>query len=65
MSELFAFLSGLSFGEFIVIWILTILSLFFPLLILYNLIRLHKDTNLLKINITRILDLLEDEEKRM
>jgi hypothetical protein len=63
MSELFAFLSGLSFGEFIVIWILTILSLFFPMLILYNLIRLDKDTRLLKININRILNLLEDEEK--
>jgi hypothetical protein len=65
MSELFAFLSGLSFGEFILIWILTILSLFFPLLILYNLTRLHKGTNLLKININRILDFLEDEEKRI
>ena len=63
MSELFSFLSGLSFGEFIVIWILTILSLFFPMLILYNLIRMHKDTKLLKININRILALLPDEEK--
>ena len=63
MSELFSFLSGLSFGEFIVIWILTILSLFFPMLILYNLIRMHKDVKLLKININRILALLPDEEK--
>jgi hypothetical protein len=63
MSELFSFLSGLSFGEFIVIWILTILSLFFPMLILYNLIRMHKDAKLLKININRILALLPDEEK--
>ncbi len=63
MNELFAFLSGLSFGKFIVIWILTILSLFIPMLILYNLIRIHKNTKLLKITINRILDLLDDEEK--
>ena len=65
MSELFAFLSGLSFGEFILIWILTILALFFPMLIFYNLIRMHKDAKLLKITINRILALLPDEEKNI
>jgi hypothetical protein len=62
MSELFTFLSDLSFGEFIVIWILAILALFFPVLFLYHLIRMHKDTKLLKININGILDLLPDKE---
>jgi hypothetical protein len=63
MSALSAFLSGLSFGEFIVIWILTFLSLFFPMLILFNLIQMHKDAKILKININKILDLLPDKEK--
>ena len=63
MSELSAFLTGLSFGEFIVIWILSILSVFFPVLILYNLIRIRNDIKFLKINVNRILDLLDEEEK--
>ena len=63
MSELSAYLASLSFGEFIVIWVLTILTVFFPVLLLYILIRMRKDIKLLVINIDRILDLLVDAEK--
>ena len=61
MNELFTYLEGLSFGEFIVIWISTIILLFFHLFLLYFFIRIKKDTNILKIKIKRTLDLLDIE----
>lgn len=61
MIELLIFLRELSFGEFIIIWIATILLVFFSSLFIYHLIQIKKDTNLLKINIREIINLLEDE----
>jgi len=61
MIELLIFLRELSFGEFIIIWIATILLVFFSSLFIYHLIQIKKDTSLLKINIREIINLLEDE----
>ena len=59
MNELITYLEGLSLGEFIVIWISTIILLFFHLILLYFFIRIKKDTNILKIKIKRTLELLD------
>ena len=62
MGELIAFLGGLSFGEFIIIWLLTILSVFFTLIILYYFVRIKKETHLLKIKVNRMVDLFQNKK---
>jgi hypothetical protein len=63
MSEMLSFLGSLSFGEFIIIWVSTLLLVLFYLFLLYIFVQIKKDSNLLKINIIRMVDLLKDEYK--
>jgi hypothetical protein len=63
MSEMLSFLGSLSFGEFIIIWVSTILLVLFYLFLLYSFVQIKKDSNLLKINIISMVDLLKDEYK--
>jgi len=63
MSKMISFLGSLSFGEFIIIWASTILLVLFYLFLLYIFAQIKKESNLLKINIKSMLDLMEDEYK--
>jgi hypothetical protein len=66
MNGMFAVLGRLSLGEFIVIWTSTILVVSYYLFLLYHLIRLQKDVNLLKTKMAIVLglakDVLKDED---
>ena len=58
MNEMFIFLGRLSSGEFILIWTSTIIVVFFYLFLLYYLIKIEKDIDMLQLKIKRISDLL-------
>lgn len=63
MNEIFVYLSRLSFGEFMVIWTFTILTILFYLFLLYYLMQIENDANILRINFKKISDLLYDEHQ--
>ena len=58
INEIFIFLGRLSAGEFILIWTSTITLLLFYIILLYYLIQIERDLELLQLKIKRISDLL-------
>ena len=63
MREMLYFLGSLTFGEFIIIWVSSILLVLFYLFLLYIIVQIKKDSNLLKINVISMVDLLIDDYK--
>ena len=59
MNDLLDFLGHLSLGEFIVIWTPTIVIVLFGVFLICYLQRMEKDSNLLKANIKKMLDRLQ------
>ena len=56
-------MGSLTFGEFIIIWVSSILLVLFYLFLLYIIVQIKKDSNLLKINVISMVDLLIDDYK--
>ena len=61
--EIVNFLGSLSLGEFMLIWVSALLLVFFCLFLLFNIIQIKKGTNLLKVNVKKILYLLKNGNK--
>jgi len=61
--EIVNFLGYLSLGEFMLIWVSALLLVFFCLLLLFNIIQIKRNTNLLKVNIKKLSYLLENGDK--
>ena len=58
MNEMFIFLGRLSSVEFMLIWTSTIILVFFYLVLLYYLIKIEKDLDMLQLKVKRISDAL-------
>lgn len=58
MKEVFVFFGSLSLGEFLIVWTSVAAVAFFYLLLLYYLIQIEKDLNVLMRNIKKIYDSL-------
>lgn len=63
MAEIALYLGSLSLGEFLLIWTSSVAILSLYLLLLYQLIRLNKDTKSLKLKINAIKGILIDKLK--